>query len=369
MIKICTKCLMPTSRPRVVFNEDGVCNACTNAQEKQQVDWEARAREFAELIEKNRPKSSEYDCIVPWSGGKDSSMIALRLKEEFNLNPLLVTCSPMIPSEVGMHNREEVLKVGFDQVFVRPNQRVARHLARRFFIERGNPKVCWEASVTATPIQMALKLGIPLILYAEHGESEYGGKVLSEKHKKQRDIAEFLEHLVGDDPMNWMDNVVEERDLSPYLFPDPPLLAEKNVRAMYFGYFFQWDVYDNYRYCAERTDFQLAPGGRTSGTFTAYDSLDDKIDNLYYYMQFIKFGFGRGVRDASRLIQLGHMTRADALEMANRYDDEFPEVYLPDVLEYLGMDRGEFVNAIDKHRNPEIWSKEDNVWTRSFDIV
>ena len=76
-------------------------------------------------------------------------MIALRLKEEFNLNPLLVTCSPMIPSEVGMHNREEVLKVGFDQVFVRPNQRVARHLARRFFIERGNPKVCWEASVTA----------------------------------------------------------------------------------------------------------------------------------------------------------------------------------------------------------------------------
>ena len=117
-------------------------------------------------------------------------------------------------------------------MFVRPNQRVARHLARRFFIERGNQKLL-EASVTATPIQMALKLGIPLILYAEHGESEYGGKVLSEKHKKQRDIAEFLEHLVGDDPMNWMDNVVEERDLSPYLFPDPPLLAEKNVRAIF----------------------------------------------------------------------------------------------------------------------------------------
>lgn len=367
-ITVCRECLMPSTRPRVGFDSDGVCNACLNAKRKELIDWNARRAEFLRLVEENRPKTGSYDCIVPWSGGKDSSMIALRLKEEFGLNPLLVTFSPMIPSEVGIHNREEVLRAGFDHINLRPNQKAARHMARRFFKERGNPKVCWDAGVTATPMQLAARLEIPLIFYAEHGESEYGGHVLSEEHMKQRDMAEFLEHLVGDDPINWMDHVIEERDLAPYLYPDMALVAERGVKAMYFSYFFKWDVYENYHYVADRINFHLAPGGRTDGTFTGYDSLDDKIDNLYYHMQLIKFGFGRAVRDASRLIQLGHLTRKQALEKALPYDDEFPETYLGEVLDYLGMDRAELIRVIDLHRNPEIWSRNGDHWVRSFEI-
>lgn len=368
MIKICKECLMPNSRPRLIFDEDGVCNACHNAKKKDSIDWAARRVEFEQLIEKNRPKSGHYDCIVPWSGGKDSSMIALKLKQEFGLNPLLVTFSPMIPSDVGVHNREEILKIGFDHIILRPNQLVARHLAQRFFRERGNPKVCWDAGVTATPLQLAVDMEIPLIFYAEHGESEYGGHVLSEEHTKQRDMAEFLENLVGDDPINWMDDVVEEKNLAPYLYPDQGRVAETGVKAMYFGYFFRWDIYDNYKYVADNIDFQVAPGGRTSGTFTNYDSLDDKIDNLYYHMQYVKFGFGRGVRDASRLIQLGHKTRDEALKLARTYDSEFPEVYIDDVLEYLNMDRSELIAIIDQHRNSEIWTKNNDVWQTTFTI-
>ena len=369
MIIVCKKCLMPSSRPRVAFSNDEICNACLNSVEKRNVDWQARRREFEELIKTHRSKSGHYDCIVPWSGGKDSSTIAYRLKYEFGLNPLLVTFSPLIPTETGEHNREALRQAGFDHLMIRPNQRVARHLARRFFIERGNPKAAWDAGVTSTPVQVAVRYGIPLIFYAEHGESEYGGRVLSEEHKKMRDFAECMEHLIGDDPQNWMDDVVEERDLAPYLLPDPAEIDQASVKILYFGYFFRWSIYENFDFIKDKIDFRTAPSGRTDGTFTNYDSLDDKIDDLYYYMQYIKFGFGRALRDAARLIQNGLLDREKALEYVKQYDHEFPKTYIHDVLEYLKMTPGEFAEVVDLHRNSEIWKKAGNDWQLQFEIA
>ena len=359
---------MPTTRPRVSFNEAGVCNACINAKEKQTIDWSERRQQFLDYLNMFRRPDNPYDCLVPWSGGKDSSAIALRLKEEFNLNPLLVTFSPLIPNEVGNHNREQLIKAGFDNLFIRPNQKVAIHLARRFFHERGNPKAAWDAGVTAATLQTAVKYDIPLIFFAEHGESEYGGRVLSEAHKRERDIAEFLEHLVGDDPINWVDEVVEEKDLAQYIYPDASEIKRVGVKALYFGYFFKWDVYANYKYVRDRIDFRFAPNGRTDGTFTNYDSLDDKIDNIYYYMQLVKFGFGRAVRDASRLIQLGYMSREKALEKVRMYDAEYPKTGFEDSLNYLGLTKSRFDEVVDLHRNSEIWTKTNYKWKLQFEI-
>lgn len=362
MIKYCKTCLTPSSRPRVTFNADGICNACLNMESKNAIDWETRKQEFVELVDRYRAHTGPYDCIVPWSGGKDSSYIAWRLKFEFGLNPLLVTFSPLLPNEVGVHNREEMLKAGFDQVLLRPNQKVGRRLARRFFIERGNPKVAWDAGINSWPVRAAVKFGIPLIFYAEHGESEYGGRVLSEESKKMRNFTEVIENIVGDDPHNWVDDVIGERDVAPYAYPSPEEIAGVGVRALYFSYFFRWSMYDNYQFIKGKIDFHLAPGGRTNGTFTGFDSLDDKIDNLYYYMQFVKFGFGRASRDASRLVHNGHMTRAEALDVTRKYDDEFPSTFFNDNLEYLGLTEPEFTEIVDQHRNPEIWERSGNAW-------
>ncbi len=368
-VHVCTRCLMPSTRPRIVFDENGVCNGCLNADQKPLIDWDARREEFLQLVDENRPESGYYDCIVPWSGGKDSSAIAWRIKHEYGLNPLLVTFSPMLPTEVGVHNREVLLRAGFDHLMIRPNQRVARHLGQRFFRERGNPKVAWDAGVTATPMQVAVKYGIPLIFYAEHGESEYGGRVLSEEHRKIRDLAEFLEHQVGDDPMNWVDDVADERDLAPMLYPDLEDVERVGVKALYFAYFHRWDVYQNYHLIDENIDFRTAPGGRSDGTFTNYDSLDDEFDNLYYYMQFIKFGFGRTTRDASRMIQLGHITREQGLDYVRKYDDEFPHTYFDNVLDYLDLDRDAFEEIVDLHRNSELWESTGNGWRTRFEIT
>lgn len=361
-VRYCKTCLMPDTRPRIVFDTEGVCNACRTAEEKDRIDWSARRKEFLEYVERYRPRSGPYDCIVPWSGGKDSSAIAHKLKFEFGLNPLLVTCSPLIPNELAVHNREEMLKLGFDHLMIRPNQRVSRHLSRRFFVERGNPKVHWDAGVNTIPVQVATKYKIPLIFYAEHGESEYGGRVLNEESRKIRDFTEVLEHQIGDDPRNWSDDVVDERDLAPYLYPDIEEVEEAGIKAMYFAYFFRWSMLENYEYIKDKIDFHTAPNGRTDGTFTNFDSLDDKIDNIYYYMQFVKFGFGRSVRDACRMIQNKQMSRLDGLRLALKYDGEYPKTYLPEALGYLGMSEPEFNEVIDKHRNSEIWAFEGNAW-------
>lgn len=353
---------MPDTRPRIVFDDEGICNACRNAEEKKRIDWDARRQEFLSLVEPYRSSDGSWDCIVPWSGGKDSSSIAYKLKFELGMNPLLVTFSPLIPNEVGMRNRESMLQLGFDHIFFRPDQRVHRRLTRRFFIERGNPKVAWDAGVNAVPVKIAAKLGIPLVFYAEHGESEYGGRVLREESRKVRDITEVIEHQIGDDPLNWTDDEISEADLNPYLYPEATDLDRVGIKALYFAYFFRWSMLENFHFIREKIPFATHPDGRTPGTFTDFDSLDDKSDNLYYHMQFVKFGFGRAVRDACRMIQNDQMTREEGLDLAHRYDAEFPEEHLGAMLDYLGMDRDELTATIDLHRNPELWRKGGGGW-------
>ena len=359
----CKKCLMPNTRPRIVFNEEGICNACLHGESKRDnVDWDARANEFKELIETHKSKTGGYDCVVPWSGGKDSTFIAYQLKFKFGLNPLLVTFSPQVPTEVGNHNREVLIQLGFDSFFFRPNQDVHRKLSKRFFIERGHQKVAWDAGVNTIPVRVAVHEKIPLVFYAEHGESEYGGKVLSPESQRSRDFTEVIEHQIGDDPRNWTGDGIAEKDIHPYLYPDLDEVKNVGVKALYFSYFFKWSTYENYHFVKDKMDFKTWPTGRVEGTYTDFDSLDDKSDPLYYYMQIIKLGFGRAIRDASRMIQNRQLTREKGLEYAQKYDSEFPAEHFKAMLEYLRLTEEEFHGIIDKHRNSEIWKKQNGEW-------
>ncbi len=357
---------MPSSRPRIVFSSEGYCNGCKTTFAKKEINWDDREKEFIELIARYKNKDGNYDCIVPWSGGKDSSYIAYILKFKYNLNPLLVTFSPLLPNDIGHYNRESLLDLGFNHINYRADPKVSRYLAKRFFTERGNPKVHWDAGINSVPMNVALKYNIPLVFYAEHGESEYGGKLLSEEHRKIRDIAEILENNVGDDPMNWVDDKINDNDLLPYLMPEAEEVDKIGMKAMYFGYFFPWDVQYNYEFIKDKIDFKLARNGKSDCTFTNYDSLDDKIDDVYYYMQYVKFGFGRASRDASRIIQRKNMTREEGLSLALKYDDEFPKTYYTDVLNFLGLEIPEFRDIVDKHRNDEIWKLQGNSWKLKY---
>jgi N-acetyl sugar amidotransferase len=365
-IRYCQRCFMPSTRPRMAIDSEGICGGCRVADDRLgQIDYGPRVAQLSKLLG-SRPSDRPYDCIVAWSGGKDSSAIALQLKYDFGLNPLLVTFSPLLPTPEGDANRTRLLDLGFDSVMVRPNQNISRILARRFFVERGDPKVHWNAGINAAPMRMAVALKIPLVFYAEHGESEYGGRLLSQKHLMERDLEEVLEHQVGDDPLNWATGQVGVRDLYPYLYPDGDDIEEVGLRALYFAFFTPWDVTENYKYVSEYFPFQGNARGRTYGTFTDYDSVDDYMDDLYYYMQFVKFGFGRCLRDCARMIQRGRMTREEAFGFISRYDGEFPEESIGICLDYIRMERAEFDDVVDRHRSPRVWERDGSSWKLRF---
>ena len=358
-IKYCVKCFMPSTRPRMLLDENGVCSACTLR--KREIDWTARKSEFFEALNKSSAKHEIYDCVVAWSGGKDSSAVALRLREEFNLNPLLVTFSPLIPTEEGWLNKRAINELGFDSIEITPNQNISRKLSKRFFIERGDPKLHWNAGINSAPIRIASTFGIPIIFYAEHGETEYGGKIISPNSEKERDIDEILENQIGDDPSNWANGEIAQKDLFDYKFPNN-LGENDDLRALYFSYFSKWDVNENYDYIKNKIDFKINSRGRTYGTFSNYDSIDDHMDDLYYYMQYIKFGFGRCLRDAARQIQHNRMSREDAYFLIEKYDGEFPEETIEICMDYLELNQRDFWHIVDKHRSLEVWRKVGANW-------
>lgn len=354
---------MPSTRPRIAFNSTGICNACRYKKKSNKTNFKQREAALKKLFKACKSKNSKYDCIVPWSGGKDSSYVAYQLKFKYGANPLLVTFSPLIPSEIGEHNRNELIKLGFDHILVSPNKKISSYLSKRFLIERGNPKVAWDAGINSAPFKTALEKKIKLIFYAEHGESHYGGKVLKKDSDKMRDINEVYEHQIGDDPRNWIDDVVKEKDIIPYSMPDIEDLKSNDIQAYYFAYFDNWDVKRNYQFIKNKIDFQCDKSGRSPGTFTSYDSLDDHIDSIYYHLQFLKFGFGRCWRDASRHIQLGEMKINEALKLIEKYDDEINDIDLSETLNFLKLTRIEFFEILEKHRNNEIWKKSGNKYS------
>ena len=355
---------MPNTRPRIVFDETGECNACKHSREKQEIDWDARKKEFLEVVERYRG-DGPYDCVVPFSGGKDSAAIAYRLKFEFGLNPLLATYGQLMWTDVGRANFDKVCQRGFDIIYWRGSQSVSRKLARRFFIERGCPKIHYNAGVNAVPLRTAIAFNIPLVFFAEHGESEFGGLVLDRESQRTRNLTEVLEHQIGDDPRNWAIDGIAENELTPYIYPKADDIERVGVKAFYFSYFHKWSIFENYQLMRNHLGF-VGVQPRSDGSFEGYDSVDDKVDGLDFFMMGIKFGFSRCTRIASRLIQSGQITREEGLKLVRQYDGEFPEMYIGDVLEYLSMTRGELEETIELHRNPELWEKVGKKWNLKY---
>ena len=359
---ICKNCFTPSSRPRIKFDERGFCNACNFFFNKHKINYKKREIELNEICKRFRSKNNSYDCIVPWSGGKDSSAIAYKLKFKYNMNPLLVTFSPLIQSRVGYHNRLQILNLGFDNILCNPSHLVSKYLSKRFFIERGDPKVHWTAGMKAFPIRTALEKNIKLIFYAENGECYYGGNTLHKDAEKKLYIEEIIENKIGDDPSNWEDDFIKSNDLSSYILPSSEDLKKANLEIYYFAYFEPWKVEENYKFISSKINFMCHEDKRSPGTFTSYDSLDDHVDQVYYYLQLLKFGFGRASRDASRLIQQSNYKISDFKKKVLDFDHEIPTSDILKYCEYISISLDQFNEICHKHRDKDLWKFLGNNW-------
>jgi N-acetyl sugar amidotransferase len=381
-VRFCRRCVMSNQRPssypefrhrkdRVTptlkIDDNGVCDACRFAEHKTRIDWEDRERQLVRLLDRYRRRDGEFDCVVPGSGGKDSAYAAHLLKYKYGMNPLTVTWPPLLYTDYGYRNFRNWIEIGgFHNVTFKPSGRVHRLLTRLAVENLLHPFQTFILGQKNVAPKIALKWGIPLIFYGEN-EAEYGNPI-ADNASSLRDASFYaMEHL--DDVYLGGASVPEliERhgvtlnDLSAY-FPAPYQDLERSkIEVHYLGYYVRWTPQESYYYAVEHTGFQARPF-RTEGTYSKYNSIDDKVDDLHYYTTYAKFGLGRASYDASQEIRNGHLTREEGVALVKRFDGEVPRRYFDDVMEYLGIDPARFMAQCDEARSPHLWRREGSEW-------
>ena len=359
----CKNCLNMSTRPRIEFNSKGWCNACHWMEEKKGLDWKKRENELFNLIEENK-NLTQFDCIVPVSGGKDGTYVSYTLKKKFKINPLCVTIRPPMEMEIGRKNLSNFISKGFDHIHVSPNIKLMQKLDTLGFEKYGQGYFGWIISIHTAVLRIAVNFGINLIFYGEDGEIEYGGSTKNKNkscygidYMKKFFLSEIYEKVMK------LSNFSEKEK---YWFKFPSKNLEK-IKITHFSYFENWDSYRNYMLAKKETDlFELNTSN--TGTFTNFAQNDQILASLHYYLMYIKFGFGRATQDVGIEIRRGSMTREQGKNLIKLYDGYFPKENIKHYIKYFEMNEKKFFSIIDKFTNKKLFYKENGNWLPKFKI-
>ncbi len=382
-VRFCVKCVMSNQRPTSAvefkhtrdskkntmgFDEHGVCDACRSNEQKDSIDWKVREEQLLKLLDKHRRSDGGYDCIVPGSGGKDSAYQAHVLKYKYGMNPLTVTWPPILYTDYGYRNFKNWIDIGgFDNISFNRNGKVMKLLTKLSIENLFHPFQTFILGQKNLAPKIAAKYGIPLIFYGEN-EAEYGNPIAdnasSLRDKSYYSFSHLDEIFLGGVSIEELQKKYGVRlsDLMSFLPPTTEELEKTRIEVHYLGYYLKWTPQEVYYYAVENTGFQARPF-RTQGTYSKYNSIDDKIDDLHYYTTYIKFGIGRATYDASQEIRNHHITREEGVALVKKFDGEFPDRYFNEIMTYLGIDPEHFSKGLtDKFRSPHLWEKVDGSW-------
>lgn len=382
-VVFCKRCVMsnqrPSSTPEFTHNSsskkktlnidsEGVCDACRYAERKEiNIDWQERERDLLELLDKYRKNDGSYDCIVPGSGGKDSVYAAHLLKYKYGMHPLTVTWPPILYTDYGLSNFKNWIEIGgFDNITFKQNGKAMKLLTKLSIENLLHPFQTFILGQKNLAPKIAVKYKVPLIFYGEN-EAEYGNPIV-ENSKSLRDKSYYAmknldEMYLGGVSVSELINRygLKFADIHTFLPPSYDELTQTNIEVRYLGYYVKWVPQEVYYYAVEHAGFRARPF-RSNGTYSKYNSIDDKIDDLHYYTTYIKFGIGRATYDASQEIRNNHIKREEGVELVKRFDGEFPITYLSEILKYLDISEDHFLRLCDKFRSPHLWDKKNGRW-------
>ena len=385
----CKSCLLTNQKPHSMnetknqssnqkkstleFDEKGICSACRNIERSKKINWELREKELWKICDKYRSKDGKYDCIISGSGGKDSMFQAHILKYKFKMNPLTVTYSPILKTDMGMKNLINWVNVGgFDNYTFNPNGKVLSVLTREAFKNILHPSQPFKIGIKTYAAKMAKIFGINLVFYGEH-YSDYGSSTVTDAYFP-------LEWLTNDDELDDIHiaglkvkdikkkyNFLRDQDFIPYKPLKNKDLEKMNLNILFLGWFLKWDPQEIYYYTTKNSGFTL-DDYKSDGTHGRYASVDDKMEYLHFYCSYIKFGIGRCRLDASQEIRHGHITREEGINLCKKFDGEFPKRYAKDCFEFMGYSTKEALEIIDKFRPNHLWEKKKTKWIRKQEI-
>lgn len=362
MMKYCTRCVMPDTKPDLQLDTEGVCNACRSYERRNEINWDERKRELLQILEKYRqPDGSNWDCIVPVSGGKDSTYQVIRMLQ-LGMNPLCVTSTTCDLSDIGRKNIENLKHLGVDYVEFSPNPLIRVQLNRIGLEQVGDISWPEHIGIFTIPVRAAVQFNIPLIIWGENPQNEYGGPAAAaESNILNRRWLERFGGLLGlriSDVVGIDD--IDPRNLIPYTYPSDEDLARVGVTGLFLGYYLPWDGLSNALIAQAHglTTYQKT----VEGSMVNYENLDNYQTGIHDYFKFLKFGFGRATDLACMQVRHGRLTRQDALEIVKKQDGKFPWNYLgkplEDILKPLELTVEEFIQICDKFTNKKLFQQD-----------
>jgi N-acetyl sugar amidotransferase len=370
MIRYCKNCLYPETKPDLELDENCICTACNFLKIKHEVNWDMRKNELKEILEKFRNKDGRnYDCLIPVSGGKDSHFQTYLIKEEFGMNPLVMAFRPREWTELGRKNLENLKnKFDVDCIEISPKRELYKKIQKIGLQELGDQSWPEHMGIYSLCWQMAVKFKIPLIVWGENSQAEYGGpledqnKGIQDKdwHKKYGETIHVKDQASGFRDVKYLNKYgITTKDLLMYEHPSDEEISNVGVTGLYLGHFIKWGGKEQLEKMINEYGF-LVHDGPMEGTFTNYENLDNKGQGLHDYLKWIKFGYGRATDQASINIRQGILERKEGLELVKKHEGKIPEKYLNEYLRDFEITREDFLKIIDRHANYDLFKKDES---------
>ena len=373
-MKYCKRCVYPEAAVNLYIDEDGICSSCRTFEAFEALDtefWAQRQKRFEQIIDERLSQNrGDFDVLIPVSGGKDS-YFQTHICKEYGLKPLLMTYHGNNYLPVGDFNRDRMRQVfDADHITYGPSVEVLKKLNRKCFTLMGDMNWHAHCGIFTTPIQVAVKFNIPIIIWGEvawdiSGMYDPDDFVeFSARVRHEHGLRGFeWENMLGDE-----DEPLTEKDLLWAKYPSDEEILNVGVRGLYIGNFFKWDPNNHSKSMEQKYGWKSSHEG-FQRTYRKFSNLDDRYENgIHDLMKYIKFGYGRASDHASKDIRTGYMDRETAIKMVREYD----HVVSDDLyywLDYVERSEDWFWDIANRFRDPRVWRQErgqdwikDNIW-------
>lgn len=358
-IRYCKKCIMPETKPDLYIDKEGICSACNNYIGRVDIDWIERKKELVKILDRYRNKNgTNYDCLIPVSGGKDSHFQTITMLE-LGMNPLCVTGTTDMLTDIGRQNIENLKKLGVDYIEISVNPVIRRKINRLSLTKIGDISWPEHIAIFTFPIHIAVNFNIPLIIWGENSQNEYGGPAAAAINNvlNRRWLEEFggllglrVSDLIGQEG-------IDKKNLILYSYPSDMELSQVGVTGLFLGHFVPWDGYHN-ALIAQANGFQTYHK-TVEGSLVNYENLDNAQTGIHDYFKFLKYGFGRATDLACLHIRRNRLTRHEALKLVAMHDGKFPWEYLgyklEDILREINISVDEFIKICDRFTNKKLF--------------
>ena len=359
-MRYCTRCILPDTRPNLALDAEGVCNACRSHGTKRVIDWASREQAFRDVVAHAKSRSRGYDCLIPVSGGKDSTWQVVKCLE-YGLKPLAVTWKTPGRTEIGARNLANLVALGVDHIDYQVSPKVERKFVWEAFKRFGSTAIPMHMAIFAIPPAIAARFHIPLIIWGENSAFEYGGA--EEERTGFRLDRQWLRRFGvthGTTAEDWISPALTRSELTPYFGPDERELEAAGVSAVFLGYYFEWDP-EVTRSVAAAHGFETNRGVARTGLYD-YADIDDDFISIHHWLKWYKFGFTRLFDNLALEIRNGRLTRDQAIAIVRERGDQTPRDDIRKLCAFLGVPEREFWSVAETFRNPKVWNRRDGRW-------